>query len=142
VAWLRRHPYRGEVLMRGLGGLVGLLAIALIAGLVYKYYFSQSQSSGVATPVETIDLVGVKNDLVAIAQAERFYQAEHGSYASLDELSASGAMSMKKSGRDGYTYEVETSGETFRVIAHCPAATTPGCTNYAIDQTMEVQPAP
>ena len=128
--------------MRSLGGLVGLLAIALIAGLVYKYYFSQSQSPGAATPAQTIDIVGVKNDLVAIAQAERLYQAEHGSYASLDELSASGAMSMKKSGRDGYTYELETSEQTFRVIARCPAVTTPGCTSYAIDQTMEVQPVP
>ena len=128
--------------MRSLGGLIGLLAIALIAGLVYKYYFSQSQFPGAATPTQTIDVVGVKNDLVAIAQAERFYQAEHGSYASLDELTSSGALRMKKSGRDGYTYEVETSGQTFRVIAHCPAVTTPGCTNYAIDQTMEVLPAP
>jgi hypothetical protein len=128
--------------MRSLGGLIGLLAIALIAGLVYKYYLSQPQAPGAATPVQTIDIVGVKTDLLAIAQAERLYQAEHGSYASLDELTASGAMSMKKSGRDGYTYQVETSGQSFRVIARCPAATIPGCTNYAIDQTMEVQPAP
>jgi hypothetical protein len=122
--------------------LVGLLAVALIAGLFYKYYFSQAQPPGEATPVQTIDVVGVKNDLVAIAQAERLYQAEHGAYASLNELTTSGAMSMKKPGRDGYTYEVEMSAQGFRAIAHCPAATIPGCTNYAVDETMEVQPAP
>lgn len=128
--------------MRGLGGLIGLLAVALIAGLVYKYYLSQPTGPGATTPAQTIDVVGVKNDLLAIAQAERLYQAEHGAYASLDELAASGAMSMKKSGRDGYTYEVETSEQGFRVIAHCPAATAPGCPNYAVDQSMEVQPSP
>lgn len=128
--------------MRSLGGFIGLLAVALIGALVYKYYLSQPQAPGEATPAQTIDVVGVKNDLVAIAQAERLYQAEHGAYASLDELTTSGAMSMKKPGRDGYTYEVQTSAQNFQAIAHCPAATIPGCTSYAVDQTMEVQPAP
>ncbi len=128
--------------MRSLGGLVGLLAVALIAGLVYKYYLSQPVGPGTATPVEAIDITGVKNDLVAIAQAERMYQAEHGSYASLDELTTSGAMTMKRSGRSGYTYEAETSDQGFRVIARCPAATAPGCSSYAIDQSMEVRTAP
>lgn len=127
--------------MRSLGNLAGLLIVALIAVLTYKFYFSQ-QSPGTATPKQTIDVVGVKNDLIAIAQAERAYQAEHNSYGSLADLTSSGALSMSKSGRAGYTYEVETSSDSFRVIAHCPAATIPGCTSYAVDQTMEIQPAP
>jgi len=127
--------------VRSLGSLVGLLIVAAIAVLTYKYYFSQ-QSPGTATPQQTINVVGVKNDLIAIAQAERAYQVEHGSYASLEQLSSSGAMSMSRSGREGYTYEVETSPDGFRAIAHCPAATMPGCTSYSVDQTMEIQPAP
>ena len=128
--------------MRSIGGIVGLLVVALIAGLTYKYYFLQGQPAGVTTPRQTIDVVGVKNDLVAIGQAERLYQAEHGSYASLDDLVSSGAMSMKKMGRGGYTYEAETSTESFRITAQCPSDTAPGCTSYAIDQTMEVQTVP
>jgi hypothetical protein len=127
--------------MRSLGNLVGLLVVALIAALTYKFYFSQ-QSAGTATPKQTIDVVGVKNDLVAIAQAERTYQAEHNSYGSLGDLTSSGAMNMLRPGRGGYTYEVETSSDSFRAVAHCPAATMPGCTSYAIDQTLEIQPAP
>lgn len=123
--------------MRSLGNLVGLLVVALIAILAYKFYFSQS--TGTATPKQTIDVVGVKNDLIAIAQAERAYQAEHNSYGSLSDLTSSGALSMSRSGRDGYTYEVETSSDSFRAIAHCPAATMPDCTSYAVDQTMEIQ---
>ncbi len=126
--------------MRGIGSMVGLL-IAMAIGLgVYKFYFSQEQATtGAAAPTHTIDVVGVQNDLIAIAQSERLYQAQHSSYASLDELASSGAMSIAKSGRDGYTYEVETSDNSYSVIAHCPAATTPGCTNYSVDDTMQVQ---
>jgi hypothetical protein len=119
--------------------LAGLLIVALLAGLVYKYYFANLQSAGTGTPAQTIDIVGVKNDLLGIAQAEHAYQAEHGSYASLDELVSSNELTMKRSSRDGYTYSVETSDQAFRAIAHCPTATFPGCSNFAVDQSMEVQ---
>jgi len=119
--------------------LAGLLVVALLAALVYKYYFSSLQSAGTGTPAQTIDIVGVKNDLIGIAQAERAHQALHGSYASLDELMSSGELTMRQTSRNGYTYSVETSDQTFRAIAHCPTATFPGCSNYAVDQSMEVQ---
>jgi hypothetical protein len=119
--------------------LAGLLIVALLAALVYKYYFSNLQSAGTGTPAQTIDIVGVKNDLIGIAQAERAHQAQHGSYASLDELMSSGELTMRQTSRNGYTYSVETSDQTFRAIAHCPTATFPGCSNYAVDQSMEVQ---
>jgi hypothetical protein len=129
--------------MRSLGSLGALLIVALIAALTYKFYFAKPPSvSGATTPEQSIDIVGVKSDLLAIGQAERLYQAEHGSYAPMDELVSSGAMSMRKSGRDGYTYDVDASAGSFRATAHCPAATMPGCVNYTIDQTMEVQTAP
>jgi hypothetical protein len=124
--------------------MIGLLVVAVIVGMMYKLYFSKMGSSGtgVMTPVQTIDVVGVKNDLLGIAQAERAYQAEHGSYVSLDELVSSGSLTMKRTSRDGYTYDVETSAASFRAVAHCPTATSPGCTNYSVDQSMEVQAAP
>lgn len=129
--------------MRSAASLVGLLIVAAIAGLIYKFYFSQGpQSAEIKNPVQTIDVVGVKNDLLGIAQAERMYQTEHNSYGSLDDLVSGGAMTLKRTGRDGYTYEAEVSADSFRIIAHCPSATVPGCTNYAVDQTMEIQTAP
>ena len=69
--------------MRGLGSLVGLLVVALIAVMTYKYYFQKVESTSGLTPTQTINMVGVKNDLLGIAQAERTYQAEHGAYVSL-----------------------------------------------------------
>jgi competence protein ComGC len=121
--------------------VIGLLVVALIVALAYKFYFSKMQTQETRTPMQTINVVGVKNDLLAIAQAERAFQAEHGTYASLEDLRSSGAMTMTKAGRDGYTYEVESSSAGFRVVAHCPAAASPECSNWAVDQSMEVMPA-
>jgi hypothetical protein len=129
--------------MRSLGSLAGLLIVVLIAAFTYKFYFAKSPAvSGAQTPTQTIDVVGVKSDLLGIAQAERLYQAQHGTYASVDDLVSSGAMSVRKSGRDGYTYDVDASADSFQAVAHCPADTHPGCTNYTIDQSMTIQAAP
>jgi hypothetical protein len=128
--------------MRGIVSLAGLLIVAVIAGLIYKYEFSESRAPGISTPVQTIDMVGVKNDLLAIAQAERNYGAEHGSFISLTELNSSGALAIAKSSRDGYTYEVQTEPQNFHVLAHCPTSTNPTCVSYSIDQTMEIQSVP
>jgi competence protein ComGC len=119
--------------------LAGILVVLVVSLLVYKYYFGKAESDGTATPAQTINIVGVKNDLIAIAQAERAYQAEHGSYASLDDLTSGGAVTFEKRGRQGYTYEIQNPAGGFRVVAHCPAATNPGCNDYFIDQSMEVQ---
>jgi hypothetical protein len=128
-----------EVLMRAVLGLAALLIGAAVTLYLYKTQLTQSQAAGAGTPAQTINVVGVKNDLVSIAQAERAYQAEHNTVASLDDLVSSGEMSMRKAGRDGYTYGVEASGDGFRVTARCAVA---GCTNYVVDQSMEVRSEP
>jgi hypothetical protein len=122
--------------------LIGLVITLLIVFVSYKLFFAQLQATGSAQPTRTVDVVGVKNDLLSIAQAERVYQAEHSSYATLDQLTSSGALSMTKSGREGYSYSAEPSANSFRVVANCSAATTPGCVNYSIDETMEVRSTP
>ena len=125
-----------------MGRLIGLLVVALIAILAYRLFLGKIGSSGTAMPQSTVEVVGVKNDLLAIAQAERIYQAQHGAYASLNELSSSGGLAMKKTGRDGYTYEVETSADSFRVLARCTSSPAQPCTSYQIDPTMAIQPLP
>jgi 3-hydroxyacyl-CoA dehydrogenase len=130
--------------------LVGLLVVAMICVLGYWFFLRKATDApeGAATPQQTIDIVGVKNDLIAIAQAERAYQAEHGNYAPLTELISSGALSGAKSDRGGYKYEVESSSTDFRVIAHCPPEPAPTpvpeqtCVSYFVDSSMQVQPLP
>ncbi|MGD0964034.1 MAG: hypothetical protein ABSA57_09065 [Candidatus Acidiferrales bacterium] len=122
--------------------VVGLLLTLLIVFGTYKLFFAQLQSTGSAAPTRTIDVAGVKNDLVSIAQSERVYQAEHSTYGTLDQLTSSGAMSMEKKSRDGYTYQAELSASGFRVVAYCPVAANPGCSNYVIDDTMAISTLP
>ena len=61
--------------------VIGLLVVAVICILGYVLILKKTAPTGGGTPQQTIDVAGVKNDLIAIAQAERSYQAEHGSYA-------------------------------------------------------------
>jgi hypothetical protein len=132
--------------MRMIGGLVALL-VGLLGGLfLYRAYLTQppavaGEAAPATTPTQTVNIIGIKSDLLSIAEAERAYQAEHSSIASLDELQSGGEISMKTSGREGYKYEIERVGEGFHVTARCtpPIA---NCTNYFIDQNMEISAEP
>jgi hypothetical protein len=72
--------------------MIGLVVTLLIVFAGYKMFFTQMQSASGGAPAQSISSTGAKNDLIAIAQAERLYQAEHGSYTTLDQLSSGGAM--------------------------------------------------
>jgi hypothetical protein len=117
---------------------VGILAVLVISLLIYKYYFTGGgQTTNMAVATQTVDVIGVKNDLISIGQAERIYQAQHNAYGSMDDLVSSGAMAIKKTGREGYTYDADVSANSFRVVARCSSSQN-GCTNFAIDQSMEI----
>ena len=123
-------------------GFAGMLVVLVISLFVYKFYFTSGPAAvRPATLVQTVDVIGVKNDLLAIAQAERVYQAQHSAYGTLDDLVSSGAMAYKKTGRQGYTYDAAASTDSFRVTARCTDPAPAGCTNFAIDQTMEITAA-
>jgi K+-transporting ATPase c subunit len=124
--------------------LVGLLVVLVIGYFVYRSFIMQSlpKEEGGGTPVSAISATGVKNDLIAIAQAERAYFAEHGSYASLSELTSSGAMNMTRSGRDGYTYSVDAQAGGFTVTARYSGPVSPPPSSFMIDQSMEVRAIP
>ena len=78
-----------------------MLFVVAIIWFVVKSQFSQGPA-GAQPPAETINVVGVKSDLLAIAQAERVYLASHGSYASMDELQQEGSLSFSGVDRRGY----------------------------------------
>ena len=126
-------------------GMIGLLISAAVGLGIYMYTLKQAAPGPGIVVTQNISIVGVKNDLISIAQAERMYYAENSTYADLATLNSTGAMSMMRSSRDGYTYSVETSGSGFIVTATytppiaAPAGVTPPhFPTYSIDQTMEV----
>ncbi|HEX4643863.1 MAG TPA: type IV pilin protein [Candidatus Acidoferrales bacterium] len=127
-------------------GLVSLLVAAAIGLGIYMYSLQQAAPSSGTVITQNISLAGVKNDLVSIAQAERLYYTQNGSYADLPTLSSSGTMNITRTSRDGYTYVAAASGNGFTVTATYtpppvsnPAnVTPPHFPTFTIDQTMEV----
>jgi hypothetical protein len=127
-------------------GLVSLLVTAAIGLGIYMYTLKQAAPGPGMVATQNISLTGVKNDLVAIAQAERMYYTQNGSYADLPTLTSAGTMNIARTSRDGYTYSVQPSGNSFTVTAiytpppvDNPAGVTPPhFPTFTIDQTMEV----
>jgi hypothetical protein len=126
--------------MRALAGV--LVACALLFG-VYQYYLKKMPTTDEGTaPTQAISLTGVRMDLLQIAQAERGYIAQNGHCASLDELTSSNALTMSRSGRDGYSYSIDCSGSDFSVTGRhdpAPAGSPIRYPTLAIDQNMQVQ---
>ena len=119
-----------------------LVAAAILYG-VYEVYLKRMPTTDAGTaPTQAISLTGVRSDLLQIAQAERSNVALNGKCASLDELISSGAITMNKRERDGYTYQLNCTGSDFQVIAeHPPAPQGSGIRfpKLAIDATLQVR---
>ena len=97
--------------------LVSLLVTAVAALGIYYYFLKQAAPTPGTAVTQQVSLTGVQMDLMSIAQAERAYNAQNGGYASMDQLSSSGALTMARSGRDGYTYAIATSAGGFTATA-------------------------
>lgn len=121
--------------------LIALIVAVVIGFFIYRAYFASVQPEGSGTAVtQSITLTGVKNDLNAIAQAQRLHLAQHGSYGTLDELVSKGLLTINAQGRDGYTYEVQASGNTFTVTArHTGGTGELRWPTLVIDQTMQIR---
>jgi len=126
-----------------MGRLFGFLSVVIAVAAGMYIYARQAQSSSAAlganSPKAAINITAVRSDLISIAQAERGYFATEGKYASLDELISSRSITVARQ-RPPYTYEVETSGSSFRVVATRSgddASGTPA--EISVDQNMEFQ---
>jgi len=123
--------------------LFGFLVAVAIGFAVYEIYLKQMPSTDQGTaPTQAISLTGVRSDLLQIAQAERGEIALNNKCVSLEELVSSGALTMNRKERDGYTYEVSCSGADFQVIAGHAAAPEGSGIRYpklVIDSTMQVR---
>jgi hypothetical protein len=109
--------------------------------MIYRSYFTGP--GGVATrgtdnPRAAIDITGVQNDLLRMAQAERAFQALNGRYASLEELQSSGNLVVDPArGRQGYTYAASVSDRSFTITATYSGPAT-GMPTLSIDETMQI----
>jgi hypothetical protein len=124
--------------MKAGGMIVGLVIVLAIIWFVMKAQYSQGPA-GAQPPAETINVVGVKSDLLAIAQAERMYMASHGSYVSVDELQQDGSITLSGTNRRGYSYTAEVDdGQHFKITAKPTDPAKASWPTLSIDETMQV----
>lgn len=124
--------------MKKVGGLLGLVMALAVVYFIFKFEFSQGPTGG-APVKQTIDVVGVKNDLIAIAQAERVYLASHSTYATLEQLQEDGTIAFSGSNRRGYNYVAEVDdGQHFRIKATPSDPAKETAPTLTIDETMQV----
>jgi hypothetical protein len=124
--------------MRAAASVLGLVIVLAIGWFIIKAQFTNSPASA-GPPKQTIDVVGVKTDLVTIGQAERFYLANHGSYANLDQLQQDGAITFSGNNRRGYNYSAEVNdGQHFRITAMPSSPAQADWPRLSIDENMEV----
>jgi hypothetical protein len=117
----------------------GFLAMVIAMAVGVYLYARQPQGiseSGLGATLQSIpNLTGVKNDLIAIANAERAYMAQQGRYASLEELVLAPYSAIPR-GRPPYSYSVEVSEAGFRVIA--TRSGPGGPSELSIDEAMQI----
>jgi len=124
--------------MKAAGGVLGLVIVLAIGWFLVKSQFTSGPTGG-APPKEVIDVVGVKNDLLAIGQAERMYLASHGSYASVDQLQQDGALSFSGTNRRGYNYTADVDdGQHFKITATPSDPAKAGWPTLSVDENMQV----
>jgi len=118
-------------------GFLGTIVTMAIGMYIYSLQVKTlTPDAGSGNSGEVTTIVGVKNDLIGIANAERGYQASQGKYASLDELTSGNYLSIKGE-RPPYIYDVETTSSGFRATA---TRTTKGApAQLWITETMQVQ---
>jgi Tfp pilus assembly protein PilE len=117
-------------------GLIAVMIVVVIGGYLYTKQM-QGIMPGGTTPKTTIDVTAVRNDLMAIANAERRYWATKATYASLEELRANGDILIPS--RANYVYSAENSDSSFKIIAIYSGADRNAPKRISVDDTMALK---
>jgi hypothetical protein len=122
-----------------MGRFFGLVMVVVVMAIGLYVYTRQTQSltSVGSTPNTVIDVTAVRNDLMALANAERRYFALNAKYVSLEELRANGDIHIPT--RANYTYEAEASETSFIIVAKYTGSDPEAPQRLTVDETMTVQ---
>ena len=120
-------------------GFITLIAVVAAGAWIYMRQTQSVMTAGTSSPTATVDLIGVKNDLLAIAQAERSHAALQGSYVSISDLRSGGDLTMPRDNRGPYNYSAEITDSGFRIVATWTGPENAGMPKtLSIDQTMQI----
>ena len=114
-------------------GLISVVIVVAIGGYIYTRQAQTVTSIG-STPRTTVDVIAVRNDLMAIANAERRYWATNSRYASLDELRTNGDIEVPS--RDHFMFSAETTDDGFRIIADYSGPDPDAPKRFVVNQAM------
>ncbi len=128
--------------MRGMGRILGFVGLLIALAVGFYLYTRQAQSTssaiGAASPKAAIDVTGVRNDLLAFANAEKQQYALEGKYLSLEELRAKGT-SIPADRRGPYMYSAEIGETSFRIVATYSGTEAGAPRVISISESMQIQ---
>jgi hypothetical protein len=116
-------------------GLIGLVIVIGAGAYIYLGQVNEISPDG-KTPQATVSFIGVQNDLLAMANAERRYQATNSKYASLDELRTNSDIQVPS--RKDILYNVDASISHFRITATYTGPDPKAPKHFSIDDTLTV----
>lgn len=120
-------------------GFLTLIVVVAAGAYIYMRQTKSVMSAGTSNPTATVDLIGVRNDLLAIAQAERSHAALQSGYVSIDALRSGGDLPMPRNNRGPYNYSAEVSDSGFRIVATYSGPENSGMPSaLSIDQSMQI----
>jgi hypothetical protein len=123
---------------RAFGFLTLIVAVA-VGAYIYMRQTQGVMTAGTKSPTATVDLIGVRNDLLAIAQAERSHFAMQANYVSIDTLRQQGDLTMERNNRGPYNYSAEITDSSFRIVATYSGPENSGMPKtLSIDQSMQI----
>ncbi len=118
-----------------------LLGLVIVLGIGYYFYRQSLEpvSGEKLSPLQQVDITGVKSDLLGIAQAERLYLSNHSSYGTLEELQQDGSLNFGGTNRRGYDYAAEIDGAShFKITAHSTRNDNMNWPTLSIDETLTI----
>jgi hypothetical protein len=110
----------------------GFISLLIVMAVMLYLYSKQATSmapgveGSTGSPKSTVDLAGVKNDLLRFATFERQHMASDGHYVSLSELHSGGDTGLPADSRGPYDYAIEATATSFTVTATYRGTPTPG----------------
>jgi hypothetical protein len=123
--------------------LIGVLVGAALLFVVYHFGLVRMPASDEGTAAtQAVSLTGVRMDLLQIADAEHGYIALNGECASLSKLISTQSIALTRTGRNGYSYEIECSGNGFTATARhrpAPAGSSIRYPNFSIDASLDLK---
>jgi hypothetical protein len=121
-----------------MGKLFGFVALLVVVGAgLYLYTKDVETVVPAKSATKTVEMTAVRNDLIALANAERNYFASNGKYASLEELQTNGDIHIPH--RDSYTYSAQLSASGFTIAAAYSGTDPAAPKRMSIDETMALK---